>query len=69
MQINSELLNLGQLDKRLPVSQKMQVSMAITIDEMSSLQKAFCEGNIEAPTNRSSLIERPSHSLQPEIVI
>ena len=41
MQINSELLNLGQLDKRLPVSQKMQVSMAITIDEMSSLQKAF----------------------------
>ena len=67
MQINSELLNLGQLDKRLPVSQKMQVSMAITIDEMSSLQKAFnLKLDIDVKFN-SLLLQELSQSFHKEI--
>lgn len=68
MQINSELLNLGQLDKRLPVSQKMQVSMDITIDEMSSLQKAFnLKLDIDVKFN-SLLLQELSESFHKEII-
>ena len=67
MQINSELLKLGVLDKRLPVSQKMQVSMAITIDEMSSLQKAFnLKLDIDVKFN-SLLLQELSQSFHKEI--
>ena len=67
MQINSELLKLGVLDKRLPVSQKMQVSMSITRDEMTSLQNAFnLKLDIDAKYN-SLLIQELSQSFHKEI--
>ncbi len=67
MQINSELLKLGVLDKRLPVSRKMQVSMSITRDEMTSLQNAFnLELDIDAKYN-SLLLQELSQSFHKEI--
>jgi hypothetical protein len=67
MQINSELLKLGVLDKRLPVSQKIQVSMSITRDEMVSLQNAFnLKLDIDAKYN-SLLIQELSQSFHKEI--
>lgn len=67
MQINSELLKLGVLDKRLPVSQKMQVFMSITRDEMVSLQNAFnLKLDIDAKYN-SLLLQELSQSFHKEI--
>jgi len=67
MQINSELLQLGVLDKRLPVSQKIQVSMPITRDEMVSLQNAFnLKLDIDAKFD-SLLIQEMSQSFHKEI--
>ena len=67
MQINSELLKLGVLDKRLPVPQKIQVSISITRDEMVSLQNAFnLELDIDAKYN-SLLIQELSQSFHKEI--
>jgi len=67
MQINSELLKLGVLDKRLPVSQKIQVSMSITRDEMVSLQNAFnLKLDIDAKYN-SLLLQELSQSFHKEI--
>ena len=67
MQINSELLKLGVLDKRLPVLQKIQVSMSITRDEMVSLQNAFnLKLDIDAKYN-SLLIQELSQSFHKEI--
>ena len=62
MQINSELLKLGVLDKRLPVLQKIQVSISITRDEMASLQNAFnLKLDIDAKYN-SLLLQELSQS-------
>ena len=67
MQINSELLKLGVLDKRLPVSQKMQVSMSITRDEMVSLQNVLnLKLDIDAKYN-SLLLQELSQSFHKQI--
>jgi hypothetical protein len=67
MEINSELLQLGVLDKRLPVSQKMQVSISITRDEMVSLQNVFnLKLDIGAKFD-SLLIQEMSQSFHKEI--
>lgn len=67
MQINSELLKLGILDKGLPVLQKIQVSISITRDEMTSLQNVFnLKLDIDSKFN-SLLLQELSQSFHKEI--
>ena len=67
MQINSELLKLGILDKGLPISRKIQVSMSITRDELRSLEKAF-NLNLDIDVKFNSILEQElSQSFHKEI--
>jgi hypothetical protein len=67
MQINSELLKLGILDKGLPISRKIQVSMSITRDELQSLEKAF-NLNLDIDVKFNSILEQElSQSFHKEI--
>jgi len=67
MQINSELLKLGILDKGLPISRKIQVSMSVTRDELQSLEKAF-NLNLDIDVKFNSILEQElSQSFHKEI--